>query len=340
MNETNQKTNNIPWIEKYRPQTLDDIVSHKHIISILRKYIRQQTFPNLIIFGAPGTGKTSIINVCAKELFGKFSNVMTLEINASEERGIDIIRNRIIPFANSSQTFTWGEISHTIKLVILDEADSMTMDAQLALKNVIDTYSKLTRFCLICNCIKKIHYSIVSRCVKFRVHPLPSSLMYEKVKTICGNENVNISDNAINKIISHSHGDMRRVINILQSISSAYDKVTKKCVIKFLNEITDDIMNEILETLILDNIKTSTNKLLNIIQYHGFSFGELISHINDNVIENLLTGKVLCKKCVITNKQLYNIISGLGKLEYLLYSNVNINILVSNLASVFYNVVH
>lgn len=264
---------------------------------------------------------------------------MSLEINASEERGIDIIRNRIVPFANSNQTFTWGEVTGNIKLVILDEADSMTIDAQLALKNVIDAYSKSTRFCLICNCIKKIHYSIVSRCVKFRTHPIPKTLIFDRVKIICEIEKINMTTDAIKKIISHCHGDMRRVINILQSISSAHNNIDSTCVSKFLNDVTNNIVTEIFETLIMDDIKTSTNKILAMLQYSGYSIGELFSRANSKLIKNFIDKKPICKKYELDSNQLRDLIVGIGESECLLYSNVNINVIVSNLSCIFNYVV-
>lgn len=334
----NNKNVSLPWIEKYRPNKLNDVVSHVNIINILKQYIKKHTFPNLILFGSPGTGKTSIINACAHELFGEYTNIMALNINASEERGIDIIRNRVTQFAMSHPSFAWGETQNYVKLIILDEADSMTVDAQLALKNVIDTYSYTTRFCLICNCIKKIHYSIVSRCVKFRIHPLPHDLILSHVKLIQKNEHLNISDSAINKIILYSHGDMRRVINILQAITSAYENIDDTTVVKFLNDLTTNDLIVIVNSLICDSIKESSEKISKIIKNNGYSICDLLNNMNLLFIKILFEKENIHNDIQMNEIQILNIIKGLGKIEYLLYSNINNNIIIGMLSSLFISV--
>lgn len=328
----------LPWIEKYRPTSLDKIISHEYIVSSLHKYVQNKTLPNLILFGVPGTGKTSMIKSCANELFGNAMKIMTLEINASEERGVDIVRTRITQFANSHPTFSWEEPKcSNIKLIILDEADSMTFDAQLALKNVIDSYSDTTRFCLICNCIKKIHFSLISRCVKFRVQPLQTTQIFNHVKEICEKENVTITKDAIDEIIQYAHGDMRRVINVLQSIHTAYDNVNDKCVQKYLNQIPKNIIEIIMKSLLLDDVKTSHDKIYKIIHDNGYSFYELIDNINTKILLQLFDGTVFYENQnkIINQKQLLELIQHLGKIEQQIFSNININILLMSLISIF-----
>lgn len=334
-----REQNGLPWIEKYRPVNMTEIISHQNIKSILQKYLDRKTLPNLILFGSPGTGKTSMIKACANELYGKSVRIMTLEINASEERGIDVVRNRITQFANGHPTFSWGEVEKsTIKLVILDEADSMTFDAQIALKNTIDTYSITTRFCLLCNCIKKIHYSLISRCVKFRLHPLPKQQIFDHVKNICSIENVNIEDDAILEIIKYSHGDMRRVVNALQSVRTAYKYIDVNCINTYLNQIPKKIVDDVIISIFNDTICDAHKKISELIYDNGFSFYELIIQINNVIMNYIMEPKTIdvkIRKCLshVGNEKLEYILVRLGKIEYQIFSNVNNAILISSLVS-------
>lgn len=146
-NETFQK--DIPWTEKYRPSNLDDLLSNSHVIHTLNSYLTKNFLPNMLFYGSPGTGKTSTILATAKQLYGSTFRYMVLELNASDDRGINIVRKTIKSFAESKPPLLNQSI--TFKLVILDEADSMTKDAQSALRRMMEKFSKTTRFCLICN---------------------------------------------------------------------------------------------------------------------------------------------------------------------------------------------
>ena len=156
-----------PWVEKYRPSTLDDLVAHKEIIGVLRRLIQADKLPHTLLYGPPGTGKTSTILAAARDMYGANFKAMTLELNASDDRGIDVVRNQIKEFAGTRRLFSRG-----IKLIILDEADMMTNDAQFALRRVIEKYTSNARFCLICNYANKIIPALQSRCTKFRFAPL------------------------------------------------------------------------------------------------------------------------------------------------------------------------
>lgn len=210
-------------------------------------------------------------------------------------------------------------------MVILDEADSMTIDAQLALKNTIDIYSRTTRFCLICNSIKKIHYSLVSRCIKFQLHPLSKPQIFEHLQNLCHHEKVNISDDAIKKLVDCSHGDMRKAINSLQSIHMAYEKIDLQCVIKYLNLLSENDISIILKSLSNDTIAMSYQLINNYIRYKGYSFYELLLEINN---------KIIFRDSMTSDK--YQVIKRLGKIEYQTFSNVNIDILILTLISSFH----
>ncbi|KAK2506970.1 hypothetical protein MC885_012784 [Smutsia gigantea] len=206
------KIRNLPWVEKYRPQTLNDLISHQDILSTIQRFISEDRLPHLLLYGPPGTGKTSTILACAKQLYKeKEFGSMVLELNASDDRGIDIVRGPILSFASTRTIFKRG-----FKLVILDEADAMTQDAQNALRRVIEKFTENTRFCLICNYLSKIIPALQSRCTRFRFSPLTPELMVPRLEHVVGEEKVDISEDGMKALVTLSSGDMRRALNILQ----------------------------------------------------------------------------------------------------------------------------
>ncbi|KJE89505.1 replication factor C 5 [Capsaspora owczarzaki ATCC 30864] len=217
---------NLPWVEKYRPSSLDELISHKDIISTIDRFITEDRVPHLLFYGPPGTGKTSTILACAKKMYGNRMQSMVLELNASDDRGIGVVREQIKEFA-STRTIT---SSGGTKLVILDEADAMTSDAQAALRRVIEKYTRNTRFCLICNYVSKITPAIQSRCTRFRFAPLSSEQMLDRLNFVIESERVNVTDDGKAALMRLAQGDMRKVLNILQSTAMAFDTVDETSV--------------------------------------------------------------------------------------------------------------
>lgn len=219
-----------PWVEKYRPASLDDIVHHNEIVSVLKQTLVTNDFPNLLLYGPPGTGKTSSITALARTMFGNRFEGRVLQLNASDERGIFVIRERVRKFAQSVPMSYGGSSGDpnnpsklnkkvaNLKLIILDEADSMTSAAQACLRRTMEIYSKTTRFCLICNYVSRIIEPIASRCSKFRFQPIANPLMLERLEHICQSENVKYTDvKVLEHLISVCDGDLRQAITTLQS---------------------------------------------------------------------------------------------------------------------------
>ncbi|KAJ7577016.1 P-loop containing nucleoside triphosphate hydrolase protein [Mycena floridula] len=208
----------LPWVEKYRPVTLDDVVSHKDITTTIEKFIDKNRLPHLLFYGPPGTGKTSMILAIARRIYGSEFRKQVLELNASDDRGIEVVREQIKQFAETRTLFAKG-----FKLIILDEADMMTQAAQAALRRVIEQYTKNVRFCIICNYVNKITPAIQSRCTRFRFSPLPIIEVEKRLKTVVESENVNLTLEGKTALLKLSKGDMRRALNVLQACHAAYD---------------------------------------------------------------------------------------------------------------------
>jgi len=206
---------NESWVEKFRPKNLNDISSQEDIILSVKNCIKTKNIPHLLFFGPSGCGKTSTILALARELFGE-TNIedRVIELNASDERGIKVVREKIKRYAMTA--INTDDNKPPWKIIILDEADNMTSDSQFALRKIMEDYSKVTRFCIICNYHNKIIDPIISRCSMFRFKSIDSESILKKLKEICNKENIICSDDNINEIIQVSRGDMRKAINSLQ----------------------------------------------------------------------------------------------------------------------------
>ncbi|KAI3984005.1 hypothetical protein MKX01_035132 [Papaver californicum] len=214
-----------PWVEKYRPRSLADVAAHRDIVDTIDRLTSENKLPHLLLYGPPGTGKTSTILAVARKIYGPQYHNMILELNASDDRGIDVVRQQIQDFA-STQSFSFG-VKASVKLVLLDEADAMTKDAQFALRRVIEKYTKNTRFALICNHVNKIIPALQSRCTRFRFAPLDATHVTERLKHVIESERLDVDENGLKALVRLSNGDMRKALNILQ-ICQADDERKKR----------------------------------------------------------------------------------------------------------------
>lgn len=231
MNETT------PWVEKYRPSNFDDIVLDSMNKTIFNNIINNQYFPNLLFYGPPGTGKTTTIINLINEYQTKYYKIdksLIIHLNASDERGIDIVRNQISTFVKSSNLFEKG-----MKFVILDEVDSMTKNAQHALKYLLQTCGNNTKFCLICNYISKVDESLQNEFVCIRFNQLPRDKIFEFIKNICEKEQLSLDEHTINAIQDIFKSDIRSIINFLQLNQHLDLNQWKKGVLN--NEIFEEI---------------------------------------------------------------------------------------------------
>lgn len=215
-----------PWVEKYRPKTLDDVAAQDHTTKVLQRTLQASNLPHMLFYGPPGTGKTSTILALAKSLFGPaLYRSRILELNASDERGIGIVRDKVKNFARAQLSQPTGLDAEYLaqhpcppfKIIILDEADSMTQDAQSALRRTMEQYSRITRFCLVCNYVTRIIEPLASRCSKFRFKSLDNSAAGLRLENIAREENLKLEDGAVDTLIKCGEGDLRRAITYLQS---------------------------------------------------------------------------------------------------------------------------
>jgi replication factor C subunit 3/5 len=237
-----------PRVEKYRPATLADVSGHQDILATINKFVDSNRLPHLLLYGPPGTGKTSTILALARRIYG-VENVrqMVLELNASDDRGIDVVREQIKTFASTKQIFSLGASTMkagggsiaAYKLIILDEADAMTNTAQMALRRIMEKYTANTRFCIIANYSHKLSPALLSRCTRFRFSPLKEPDIRVLVDKVIEEESVKILPEATDALVRLSKGDMRRALNVLQACHASSKRVPNNKYMALKVTITD-----------------------------------------------------------------------------------------------------
>jgi replication factor C small subunit len=236
---------NGPWVEKYRPSNLDDVVGQDHIVQRLKRYVNEHSMPNLMFTGPAGVGKTTTSIALAKSILGEYWRQNFLELNASDARGIDTVRTNIKNFCRLKA------VGAPFRIVFLDEVDNMTKDAQHALRREMEMYTKTASFILSCNYSSKIIDPIQSRCAIFRFAPVKGTQVIKRLEIVAEAENLNIKRNAIESIVYFAEGDLRKAINILQASASTTD------------EITEDSIHEIVSKAKPQDVRKIVNKALN-----------------------------------------------------------------------------
>ena len=268
----------IPWVEKYRPNNLSEVVGNPQIIESLKNISENGNIPNLILSGPPGTGKTTSIMALAHELLGENFRKATIELNASDDRGISVVREKIKNFAIQKIPLPVGR--H--KIIILDEADNMTSAAQSSMRVIISDYSRTTRFVLACNDSSKIIEPIQSRCSLLRFSKLKNEEIKTRLKKIIDIEKIEFDEDGLNALIDTCGGDMRYAINNLQSTFVGYKKITKENVYKIVDIPKPEIIKKCIDFCCqgqFENALQIIDELLN----DGYNFIEILQVINKQI---------------------------------------------------------
>lgn len=292
-----ERLDHTPWVEKYRPKKLEDVASQDHTVKVLKKTLVSANLPHMLFYGPPGTGKTSTVLALAKELYGPtLYKSRVLELNASDERGISIVRQKIKNFArltisNPSKQDLEEYPCPPYKIIILDEADSMTNDAQSALRRTMETYANVTRFCLVCNYITRIIDPLASRCSKFRFKSLMNEDALSRLELVANSEHIKLETGVAQQVLDISSGDLRKAITYLQSAarlaSTGNDNacITKEYILQVGGVVSDHIIDEIVAVLSTKNTTNIIDKTRDVI-LEGFSAQQLLDQLHDKFILN------------------------------------------------------
>jgi replication factor C small subunit len=266
------------WVEKYRPSKVEDIVGQDAIVERLKGYIEMKNLPNMLFAGPPGTGKTTAALALARGLFGENWHTNLLELNASDERGIDIVRGKIKDFARTQA------IGGDFKIIFLDEADALTKDAQHAMRRTMERHSKICRFILSVNYSSKIIEPIQSRCAVFRFRPLKNADIKNRLLYIKNNEKLEVKEDGIDAVLYMCEGDLRKAINLLQS-ASAFGNITEEVIYQVGGMARPEEIREIISIAIEGDFIKARDMLRALVITYGVSGEDVVVQFHKEVFK-------------------------------------------------------
>ncbi len=312
--EIGMSISDIMWVEKYRPHKISDLVDQKEIVGSIQSLMKNVSeIPHLMFSGSAGVGKTTLALCLAHEILGEHWKGNTLELNASDERGINMVRDRVKTFSR----FAGLDSEIPFKIIILDEADEMTADAQTALRRIIEDTAKFCRFILIANNISKIIAPIQSRCAVFKFSTIPEKDVISHLKDLVKKEKIKADDKGLAAIYEYSEGDLRHAINLLQATASlggiTEANVKSSAGLTKINDVDD-----VLKLALGGKISDARNKMIELIKVYGMSESDFLKYINAAAYKT-------------KNKNLSDIVQTIAKYDFRILSGANPEIQLSAL---------
>jgi replication factor C small subunit len=295
---------NMMWVEKYRPLKIADLVNQKEVVGSIGSLLKNVTeMPHLLFSGSAGVGKTTLAVCITREILGDGWRDYTLELNASDERGINMVRERVKKFSR----FAGLDADIPFKIIILDEADEMTSDAQTALRRIIEDTSKHCRFILIANNISKIIEPIQSRCAVFKFTRISEKEVIAHLKEIAKKEKLKVDEDGLKAIFDYSEGDMRHAINIMQAAASL-GSVTEESVKSAAGLTKTNDVDEVLKMALAGKISDARNKMIELIKVYGMSESDFLKYLNESIYKTKVANLVEISEAIA--KYDYRILSG------------------------------
>ncbi len=307
------------WTEKYRPKLLSEIKGQEDITSRLEAFVKVKNFPHLMFAGPAGTGKTTAALAIAHELYGETWADNILELNASDERGIDIIRNKVKDFAR-----TKALEGIPFKIIYLDESDALTKEAQHALRRIMEDYTQTVRFVLSCNYSSKIIVPIQSRCAVFRFKPLDQEIVFKLLQKIAEDENIKINSEALALIHEASEGDMRKAENLMQACASVTKKIDETSVLEVVSFAEPKEVAQITGLAIQGRFLEAKKKMTDVMVNRGLSGLDMVKQIQKEIWQMDIDEKIKI-----------NLIRACGEYEFRLVEGSNEFIQLSALLADF-----